>query len=217
MPFPKVDLSRRFKRCCIIDIESGGFSREKNPLLEVGALLVDHTLEVVDHFHTYVRPAPGLAVDPGAAGVNGYKPELWGIFPDGHVPTPEEEAAVLGPMCEHHEVNAKLLAWASWSPDEDVVGSAYNASFDKAWIYHHAPQFAIKLHPDWLCSMQAIKDVYKSRGIKVEKGMAKLGAVCDGFKYQELTGETWNRHTALDDCYAARFAMAVAAMHGAMG
>ena len=65
--------------------------------------------------------------------------------------------------------------------------------------------------------MQAIKQVYKDRGIKVEKGMAKLGAVCDGFKYEELTGDKWTRHTALDDCYAARFAMAVAALHNALG
>ena len=65
--------------------------------------------------------------------------------------------------------------------------------------------------------MQAIKQVYKDRGIKVEKGMAKLGAVCDGFKYEELTGDKWTRHTALDDCYAARFVMAVAATHNAWG
>lgn len=214
MPFPKVDLSHLFKRCCIVDVETGGFSREKNPLLEVGILMVDEHLNIVDHFHTYVRPVTGLVVDPGAAGVNGYKPELWGIFPEGHVATPEEEAAILGPMCDQHEVDSLIRKWFGGT-DGQTVGSAYNASFDRAWMAHHAPGFTGMLKPDWLCSMQAIKQVYTSRGIKVEKGMAKLGAVCDGFKYQELTGETWNRHTALDDCYAARFAMAVAAMHNA--
>jgi DNA polymerase III epsilon subunit-like protein len=216
MSFPKVDLSRRFKRCCIVDVETGGFSREKNPLLEVGVLVVDHHLDVVDHFHTYVMPAPGLVVEPGAAEVNGYKPELWGIFPEGRAPTPEEEAAVYRPMCERGEVDFLLRKWFGGS-DGTTVGSAYNAPFDRAWMAHYAPGFTGLLKPDWLCSLQAIKDVYKQRGIKIEKGMAKLGAVCDGFKYGEITGETWKRHTALDDCYAARFAMAVASTYGAFG
>jgi len=216
MPFPKVNLSSRFQRAVIVDIESGGFSREKNPLLEVGALLVDHNLNILDHFHTYVVPDPALTVDPGAAEVNGYKPELWGIFPTGHVATPEEEAAVYRPMCERGEVDSLMLKWLGGHVG-NTVGTAFNASFDRAWIAHHAPSFCAALHPEWICSMQAIKNVYKNNGIKVEKGMAKLGAVCDGFQYETITGEKWARHSALDDCYAARFVLAIAAYHNALG
>ena len=111
MPFPKVDLSKLFKRCIIVDVETGGFSKEKNPLLEVGALVVDEHLDIVDSFHTYVFPDLRLKVEAGAAEVNGYKPELWGAFPEGHQPSDEECAAVYRPMCQQFEVDPLLQKW----------------------------------------------------------------------------------------------------------
>lgn len=215
MPFPKVTLPN--KRYLIVDVETGGFSRELNPLLEIGALLVDEHLDIVDSYHAYVDPRVGLRVEPGAAEVNGFVAERWGVYPASHVPTPEEIDAEYRPRTAWAQVDTELMKWAPWSPDDVVVGSAFNAPFDKAWIQDYAPGFTARLRPDWLCSMKAIKKVYTDRGVKVEKGMAKLGAVCDGFRYGELTGEAWVRHSALDDCYAARFVMAVAAMHSALG
>lgn len=212
MPFPKVDLSAYFDKAVVIDIESGGFSVAKNAFLEVGALLVNPALEILDSFHTYVKPEPGLAIDPGAAVINGYKPELWGIFPDTYVPSEEEIAAIYSPMTTAANVDPFLTEWLRQAPG--AVGIAFNAPFDKSWMTRYAPTAVAALKPDWICALQVTRRIFERRGIKVEKGMAKLGAACDTFGYEKVTGETWVRHTALDDCYAARFMLAVAGIEG---
>ena len=61
-----------------IDTETGGVGElqcRTHALLSVGMYMRIGDEE--RKFGVYVRPAPGLLIDPGAVRVNGYSPEVW--------------------------------------------------------------------------------------------------------------------------------------------
>ena len=189
----------------VIDLETGGFSRVEHALIEVAVLLVDHNWEPVDHYQTYVHPEPGKIVEDSAAGVNGYTPESWGYFGDGTDPSDEQLAAVVSPLVTLAECRQQLSDWVAnrgrWH------GIAFNKGFDKSWTVEFLPELAAALHLEWRDPKTAYQRWKKEQlGVKkLEKGMTKLAAVCSDLQYEAVTGERWVRHTALDDCYAARF------------
>lgn len=191
----------------IIDVETGGFSRDKHALVEVGALLCDHNWEPVDHFQSYIYPEPGKIVEDSAAGVNGYTPALWGDFGDGD-PSEEDLAAVVHPLVTLAECRERLRDWVG--DRRGWHGIAYNKGFDKAWCSELLPEIVAPLYSEWRDPKVAYERWKKAQlGVKkLDKGMAKLGAVCEDLNYEAITGEKWVRHTALDDCYAERFVAA---------
>lgn len=187
----------------IIDVETSGFSRSKNALIEVAAVVVDHNYAIVSYFHTYIRPEPGTTVEPGAAAVNGYTPQRWGDFGDGD-PSDEDLEEVVHPLVSLAEANEQLHEWASAFSGLRAI--AHNKGFDKAWVNDKLPMLGRLLTHGWYDTQTAYRRRRKQTpGYVMQKGDATLGAICDYLRYEATTGERWVRHTALDDCYATRF------------
>lgn len=191
-------------RAAIVDIETGGFSRVDDALIEIAVLLVDHDYKITDSFQSYILPEPGKKISPDAAAINGYSPELWGDF-GGRVPSPADIENVVSPLVSLQEVRADIKAWLAGR--QGFTGIAYNKGFDKSWCKDLIPEIHDACLPEWRDPCVAFTRWLKKVKLvtQVGKGMAKLGAACEDLNYQGITGETWARHTALDDCYAARF------------
>lgn len=59
---------------CIFDFETGGFSPEKNPALEIAMLMIDGTtLKEKSRWETFIKPYGGLIIEQRALDVNGLK------------------------------------------------------------------------------------------------------------------------------------------------
>ena len=180
---------------------------EISAFIEIGVLVVDHGWEPVDHFQSYVYPEQGKIVEDSAAGVNGYTPELWGDFGEGADPSDEQLEAVVSPLVTLGDLVGQIEEWVAGR--KGWHGIAFNKGFDKSWTAFAVPTIMPALLPDWRDPKTAYTRWKKQQlGVKkkLEKGATKLEAVCNDLRYEEITGETWVRHTALDDCYAARFA-----------
>lgn len=191
-------------RSAIVDIETGGFSRFDDALIEIAILIVDHEYKILDSFQSYIIPQPGKKISPDAAAINGYRPELWGDF-GGRAPNPAELENIVSPLVELSEVRTNIKDWLGGR--QGFHGIAYNKGFDKSWCKDLIPEIHDACLPEWRDPCVAFtRWLKKVQGVtQVVKGMAKLGAACERLNYQGVTGETWERHTALDDCYAARF------------
>lgn len=62
----------------VIDVETGGFDAETNPLLELAAVTLkfeDDQLVCDEDFHAHVEPEPGLVIDPKALAFTGIDPD----------------------------------------------------------------------------------------------------------------------------------------------
>lgn len=112
----------------VIDVETGGFSPAANPLLEVGFGIITSDLELLFHDSIYILPQEGTTVNPGAAEVNGYTPELW-----------EERGAV--PLSE-----AVSMLTARWSAEYDkpLQMAGVNTSFDLRFMQHYCQPLVAK-------------------------------------------------------------------------
>lgn len=192
----------QFNRALIIDVETGGFSTTNDAIVEIGILEVDENFEITDSLQTYIIPEEGKEVSDGAANINGYSDELWGKFADDHEPTEEELENVVEPLADLETVRGQVRQWLEGKKIDIVI--AHNSPFDKRWFEAKFPTSAEDLGV-WVCTMKGLKEHLKAQNIKPGKGDATLEAGCERYKYAEVTGEEWGRHSALDDCYATRF------------
>ncbi len=178
----------------ILDVETGGFSLDRNPILEIGWAFVDKDLQVLAADSVHILPPNGTilktaedqvvpegtqwVIEKQAADINGYNEELW----------LQMNAVGYQAARDHfYQIMAsydKPVAWGHNVPTED------------RWVKKHFPAF----HPrvkDWQCSMKALRTYCKAKGIPIEKGTLTLQNGC------KVAGYT-NRgaHGALEDCLA---------------
>ena len=74
---------------CIIDCETTGLDVTKHCIIEIGAIITDMELNVLETYQTYVKPFPGAVVDQSAMDVNG-------ITVEDLIDAPSETAAFNG-------------------------------------------------------------------------------------------------------------------------
>jgi len=60
-----------------LDTETGGLMPGRHPVLEIATILTDFKLKEIARMEMKITPRPGDEIDPAAARVNGYRPELW--------------------------------------------------------------------------------------------------------------------------------------------
>ena len=115
----------------VIDVETGGFDAEKNPLLEVAAVTLkfeDDKLVQDESFHAHITPEAGLTIDPKAL-------EFTGIDPDHPFRMAKSEKTALQEMFQfirskkkpHNCQRAVLVGHNSW----------FDLSFINAGIKRH--------------------------------------------------------------------------------
>lgn len=134
------DLARRFRGFLpvVIDVETAGFSAEKDALLEVAAVLVDMDegghLHPAENVQCHVEPFPGANLDPKALAFNGIDP---------HHPFREalEEKEALKHLCTpiRHAIKSSGCNRAI------LVG--HNAFFDLGFINAAVARTSFKRNP----------------------------------------------------------------------
>jgi DNA polymerase III epsilon subunit-like protein len=118
-----------------IDTETGGTDPRRHALLSLSACRVDAPENA---FSVFILPADGTTVDPEAARVNGYTPDLW-----------KERGAVT--------LRESLAMFKRWLPYSGNDPLAHNAPFDKAFLEAAEERAGFKtyLRYRWRCSMAA--------------------------------------------------------------
>lgn len=161
-----------------IDTETGGFSHENDPLIEIGAVWSDPTSrKIISTFEAKLAVPRGMSVHPRAAMVNGYTPELW------RDAKPAKEV---------------LAEFAEWLPNKFFAG-AYNAPFDKRFLQHNFMLHTASVpgwHPKWHDPRPVVEAVLKKTG-RVKS--ASLKDACEHFGIRNDV-----RHRALADAERAR-------------
>ncbi|MDO8473000.1 MAG: 3'-5' exonuclease [Dehalococcoidia bacterium] len=157
----------------VLDTETGGLDPATDALLEIGALLVDRSLEKVGEFDLLVRPWPGLRVLKESLDINGLNPaelESCGAR--------EDEA--LGRL---KDFLARPLAQGP------VILAGWNISFDQMFL-----QAAFKRHRmDWPLGHRTL-DIQSVWAFCHGWDFSGLTSAC-----QALFGSVVPRHRALSD------------------
>lgn len=109
----------------VLDTETGGLDSATDALLEIGALLVDSSLEKAGELDLLIRPWPGLRVLKESLDINGLDP------------ADLESRGLL-----EHEALARLRAFVSLPLTQGpVILAGWNISFDQSFL-----QAAFKRH-----------------------------------------------------------------------
>lgn len=161
------------------DVETGGFSRKKDALLEIGWSLLDKDFKPITGDAICIWPEPGFEVSEEAANVNGFSKEAW----------EERQAVSLAEATER--VNAALTPYAH------LPKIAHNAfSMDKPWIEQYFPALCPAGVP-WFCTMDLLRKYFKAQNIPIVKGSLTLDNLCKVAGYHRV-----DRHSAMEDAYA---------------
>lgn len=128
-----------------IDTETGGTDPNTDALLSISACMVHVPTRC---FTVFIKPDPALRIEPEAARVNGYTPELWAAR--GAVPL--------------REALERFKKWLPYSGNDPL---AHNAAFDKAFIEAAEKQTGFKtyLRYRWRCSMGLFMGVDEALGL----------------------------------------------------
>lgn len=111
----------------ILDLETGGFSKQKNGLCEVAVLIVNKNYEIIDHYTSLIKPYKRpdsdelVSYKDGAMEVNGINRELLDFAP------------------EARTVSTVLEGLFRGNGIKTIV--AHNANFDQAWIEYFLERF----------------------------------------------------------------------------
>lgn len=118
-----------------IDTEIGGVNPQTDALLSISACYFEAPTKT---FTAFIKPDPGLNLNPEAVAVNGYSPEEW-----------ERRGAV--PLLE------ALRRFKAWLPYSGNTPLAHNATFDRQFIEaaERRTGFKTYLQYRWHCSMSA--------------------------------------------------------------
>ncbi len=142
------------------DVETGGFSIEKNPILEIGYAFMDAEHNILEADVIPILPPEGTVlrlsrdqvipegtwiIEKEAADINGYHEAIW-----------EERGAVSLKEAQHR----------LWNAVGKFRGPFYghNVSTEKRWIGQHFPNVA-QLVTEWRCSMAMLRQYCKANGI----------------------------------------------------
>lgn len=159
----------------IVDVETGGFSLERNPLLEIGWAFCDAEWDVIEADSVGVLPTPGLVIEPRAAEINHYSEAMWAEYG-----RPLEQAR-----------ETFLSAMESFRGD---VCYGHNVSMEERWLGAHVPPFHGRIR-EWRCSLKALRAYCKWHGLSTDDGATKLE------NSHKLTGQPPQQaHSAMDDC-----------------
>lgn len=172
-------------RYAVLDIETGGFSKQKNAICEIGLLIVDDSGTIHDHIEWLIKPYPrpaDLQETPGqlvsykedAMAINGLTVER--LEAEGH--DVKYVCEQLQETCQNHKVNI-------------LIG--HNAkAFDLPWIEYIMDRFdcGSPFRHVWDTMIMA-KDQHK--GLK----SYKLVDLCNHFGLEKQAD-----HTAGGDCHA---------------
>ncbi len=168
-----------------IDTETGGTRSGRHALLSIGAVVSWDTINTT--FLRHLLPADGYTIEPEAARINGYTPELWsqrGAIPLDHAMS---DLSHFLADAFRDRPQARLLA--------------HNAGFDRAFLDEASVICGILLpiRHAWRCSMDKLGTLM-DRGL-IPEGKAKLD------RLGELSGQ-WDPgqrqpvHDALHDALA---------------
>lgn len=164
-----------------IDTETGGLIPGVHALLSIGAIS-----ESGATFSAYIKPSPYLRIDPEAAKVNGYTPELW-----------EKKDAVSlreAMVAFHFFLDVEKLAHGN-----KITPLAHNAGFDRGfidWGIATADFLPRPLPYRWECSQAAFAFIQRA-GLHPSTS-ASLDALCAASGYTRRP----QVHDALEDAKA---------------
>lgn len=141
-----------------IDTETGGTRSGRHALLSIGAVVSWDTINTT--FLRHLLPADGYTIEPEAARINGYTPELWsqrGAIPLDHAMS---DLSHFLADAFRDRPQARLLA--------------HNAGFDRAFLDEASVICGILLpiRHAWRCSMDKLGTLM-DRGL-IPEGKAKL-------------------------------------------
>lgn len=140
-----------------IDTETGGLDPQRHALLSIAA---HHPLH--GEFSAFIRPAPGKIIDPEAARVNGYTPELW-----------EKKGALSLPFA--------MVAFQLYLEGLPlrITPLAHHAGFDRSFLSQACQETATlmpQLNCRWECSQAATAFMMRAGMIDAEN--ASLDSLC---------------------------------------
>lgn len=165
----------------VLDIETGGFSKKKNAICEIGVLIIDKDLNIVKEFQTLIAPYirdKEVAEEEGQ--LCSYKEDAMnchGIPMEDILSAPSAEW-----VCE------SLVAILAENNVEYLVGHNLKA-FDKPFIEDLLQRFGFELIPE-----KVIDTMIISRELGNKKN--SLRDLCSGYGIKRVEA-----HRALGDCY----------------
>ena len=162
-----------------IDTETGGTNPATDALLSISACLFDTPHNT---FTVFIDPEPGLNIEPEAAAVNGYTPELW-----------KQRGAV--PLA------TALRIFKNWLPARGNTPLAHNATFDRQFIEaaERRANFKLYLQYRWHCSMSSFMFANQVFDLQAENfKLETLARMCGHWKQDFVRGQ----HQSADDVVA---------------
>ena len=134
-----MELADRFRGYLpvVVDLETGGFDRHKNPLLEIGCTFLnwaDDTLALGDSFSWNIEPFPDSEIDPASLKITGID-----------LNDPDRDAFVeKDALQEFFKIVRQQLKQVNCTR---AVMVAHNAAFDQAFLLSAIERTGIKRSP----------------------------------------------------------------------
>jgi DNA polymerase III epsilon subunit-like protein len=165
-----------------LDVETGGFDTDKNPLLSMALIeLAEDLTPTKNALSLFILPEPQLEVTEGAAKVNGYSRELW-----------ESRGAI--------PLRQAMTEVADWLP-RDPVALAHHAAFDRRFYNCSERRTGIftRLNMNWVCSCEKFRELDRLLNLKAVNHKLDTLAAMSG---RWGPGYDRGKHEALDDALA---------------
>jgi DNA polymerase III alpha subunit (gram-positive type) len=162
----------------VLDIETGGLSADKNPITEIGWVVLNPDLEEIDSYQTYVQGYDGL--EHGKVAM-----DMTGIIMD-MINSGITKAELI------KVINATIKKYAVKGRQGKPVLAGHNIiDFDMKFIRYLIPDIDKKVRPQVLDTLWMSRDAW---GRDDSMANFKLGTCC-----QRIGVDISNAHRALDD------------------
>ena len=169
------------------DTETGGFSPEKNPILELAAI-VEIDDKVVDEFSIQFHPLSGQTIHPKALEVNGKTEEEISQYP------PHE----ISMMCFKKRLDKYVN---KFNTEDKFIMAGYNVGFDANFIRNAFLNNNDNYYGSYFfsCNLDVYSEIAKIISMsELRLPNYKLGTVCNAF------GIEIDAHNAKSDIQATR-------------